>query len=53
MKAIAISPIVIKVIPGPFKGPGTGDLSTFFLIAAKDAIANHQPSPEPNPNITD
>ena len=53
MKPIAISPVIIKVIPNPLKGAGTFEYAIFSRIAAIARIANNQPIPDPNPYIPD
>lgn len=53
IKAIAINPVIIKVIPGPCRPLGIGAFSSFFLIPAKATIAKVQPRPEPILNAID
>lgn len=48
MNAIAISPVIIKVIPNPFNGAGTCAYLILSLIAAKPTIASNQPIPLPS-----
>ena len=45
--AIAIKPVMMKVIPIPFKAGTTSDVQSFSLIAAINAIASHHPIPDP------
>lgn len=52
MKAIAINPTVINVIPMPLKGLGTSLYSSFSRIAARQTIAISQPTPEPSAKET-
>ncbi len=47
MKAIAIRPTVMKVIPVPLSAGGTLEYAIFSLIAARQTIARNQPIPEP------
>ena len=47
MNAIAISPVIIKVIPNPFNGAGMCAYLTRSLIAANPIIASNQPIPLP------
>ena len=49
MKAMAIKPVMIKVIPSPFKGLGTFEYAIFSLIEAMATIAKNHPIPEPIP----
>ena len=53
MKPIAISPVIIKVIPNPLRGAGTFEYAIFSRIAAIARIANNQPIPDPNPYMLD
>ena len=48
MKAIAIKPTVMNVIPNPLNGLGTSEYSIFSRMAARPTIANNQPIPDPN-----
>ncbi len=48
MKAKAINPTVMKVIPKPRSGGGTSLYLSFSRIPAKAAIARAQPTPQPN-----
>ena len=47
MNAIAISPVIIKVIPNPFNGAGMCAYLTRSLIAANPIMASNQPIPLP------
>ena len=49
IKPIAISPVIIKVIPNPLSGAGTFEYAIFSLIAAIPTIAKSQPTPDPKP----
>ena len=46
MKAIAINPTVINVIPNPCNDFGTSEYAIFSRIAASPTIASNQPIPE-------
>ena len=46
---MAISPVIINVIPKPFKGAGTLEYAIFSRIAAIARIAKSQPIPDPKP----
>ena len=48
MKAIAIRPTVMNVIPSPRRAAGTLEYAIFSLIAARVTIARNQPIPEPS-----
>ena len=50
MNAIAISPVIIKVIPNPFNGAGMCAYLTRSLIAANPIMASNQPIPLPKEN---
>ena len=50
INAIPISPVIINVIPNPFKGSGTLEYFNFSLMAAIATIANNHPIPEEKPN---
>ena len=49
INAIAIKPVIIKVIPRPLNEAGTFEYVIFSLIDAKATIARSHPIPEPNP----
>ena len=49
MKPMAISAVMIKVMPSPFKGLGTLEYSSFSRMAAIPTIASSHPIPEPKP----
>ena len=49
MNPRAIKPVIIKVMPKPFRGAGTFEYAIFSLIAAIATIAKNHPNPEPNP----
>lgn len=49
MKAIPISPVIIKVMPMPLNGLGTLLKSNRSLMAARHVIANSHPMPDPAP----
>ena len=49
MNPRAIKPVIIKVMPKPFRGAGTFEYAIFSLIAAIATIAKNHPTPEPNP----
>ena len=46
---IAIRPVIIKVIPNPFKGSGILEYAIFSLIAEIARIAKKKPTPDPKP----
>ena len=50
MKAIPMSPVIIKVIPSPRKGAGTFEYCIFSRMAAIPTIARKNPTPDPSPN---
>ena len=52
IKAIAINPTVMKVIPKPRRGAGTFEYDNFSRIAAKATIAINHPIPDPNAYVT-
>jgi hypothetical protein len=47
-----ISPVIINVMPTPFKGAGILEYFILSRIAAIPTIASHQPMPEPSANDT-
>ena len=47
MKASAIRPTVMNVMPSPFSGSGTSVYAIFSLMAASPTIASVHPIPEP------
>ncbi len=49
IKAMAINPVSIKVIPKPLKGAGIFEYRNFSRMADNATIARNQPTPEPNP----
>ena len=49
MNAIPIKPVMMKVIPKPFKALGTFVYDNFSRIAAIPTIASNQPIPDPKP----
>ena len=49
MNPIAIKPVMINVIPNPFKGAGTLEYAIFSRIAAIAKIAKNHQIPEPKP----
>ena len=51
MNPRAIKPVIIKVMPKPFRGAGTFEYAIFSLIAAIATIAKNHPTPEPNARI--
>ena len=46
---IAIRPVMIKVIPNPFKGSGILEYAIFSLMAEIARIAKKKPTPDPKP----
>ncbi len=52
MKANAISPTIMNVIPNPRRPGGTLLYFSFSRIPASATIANAQPNPDAKPNST-
>ena len=48
IKAIPMSPVIIKEMPKPRKGAGMLEYLSFSRMAAMAIIARNQPIPEPN-----
>jgi hypothetical protein len=46
---MAMSPVIIKVIPKPLRGAGTLEYLIFSLIAAMAKMAKNHPIPEESP----
>ena len=53
IKAMAIRPVAIMVMPKPSRPAGTFAYRSFCLMADMETMASIQPTPEPMPNTND